>query len=216
MHGERSSEAPAHARGAYTHDGFYLRFGLGFAGFADALQSKAENADDEHAEGQINGVATVSELMIGGSLSPRWIIGGGLWTSTVLASDYRHTEGDAISQELQLPNNFTLIGPFADWYLSARTDVRQSGAFHLQMAAAFAVLNGLRPDEARYDDDRNVAVGGGVMVGFGYEWWIHEQWGMGALVRLTAAGLVEEDDQNATWYHGVAAFPAFMLTATFN
>ena len=202
--------------GVYEHDGLYLRLGAGFGPFSNTLASDAKNADDQRAEGQISGIASVGELMLGGVVAPRWIVGGGVWTSSLLASDYSQRHGDAVPQELQKPDNFGVIGPFADWYFTHRPGVGQPGAFHLQWGAGLALLDGYRPEGTNDFGQRRAAVGAGLMVGAGHEWWVDPQWGLGLLARVTAAGLVENDSNDEYWYHGVATFPAIMVTVTYN
>jgi hypothetical protein len=211
---ESQTQTAATGRGAYEHDGFYLRFGLGFGGFTDGMISDEENANGEQASGQVTGVASVGEIMIGGSVRRNLILGGGVWTSTLLASSYAHTDGDQIPSELRQPDNFTMIGPFFDYYFGNSLGVK--GAFHLQGSPALAVLNGFRPEQGRHDDDRRVAVGAGLMAGFGYEWWVEKQWGLGVLARLSVAGLAEESQSDGFYYHGVATFPALLFTGTYN
>jgi hypothetical protein len=211
---ESGARAATEPRGAYEHDGFYLRFGLGFGGFTDGMISHDENAYGEQASGQVAGIASVGEVMIGGAVRRNLILGGGLWTSTLLASSYTHTDGDQIPNELRQPDNFTMIGPFFDYYFGS--SLGRAGGFHLQGSPALAVLNGFRPEQGRYDDDRRVAIGAGLMAGFGYEWWVEKQWGLGVLARLTAAGLAEESENDGFYYHGVATIPAFLFTGTYN
>jgi hypothetical protein len=86
----------------------------------------------------------------------------------------------------------------------------------LQGSLAVAVLNGFRADQVQSNDNQRVAVGAGAMFGFGYEWWVEKQWGVGVLARVTAAGLAEKDQRKEVWYHGVATFPALLFTATYN
>jgi len=211
-----ASGARAPLRGVHEHDGFYLRFGLGFGGVTDGIQAKDRDVDDERAEGHISGIGSVGELMLGGAVARGFVLGGGLWTSTIFVSSYTRSNGAGIPTDLRNPDNLTLVGPFADWYFEPHPIGGAAGGFHAQGGVAFAVLNGVRWEQTRYDDDRRVAVGAGVMAGFGYEWWVEKQWGVGLLARLTVAGLVEEDDREAIWYHGVATFPAFLFTATYN
>ncbi len=211
-----SDQAERRTAGAYEHDGLYLRLGVGFGAFGNAVASSEKNADDEYSTGRIDGVSTVGEIMIGGAVTPQWIVGGGLWTSSVLASDFSQQDGDRVPSELREPDTFTLVGPFADWYLGSKPVWGASGSFHMQFGAAFAVLNGWRPEEARDDDARRVAIGGGLMFGAGYEWWVDPQWALGAMGRITAAALVEEDSHDDYWYHGVASFPELLFTATYN
>ncbi len=204
------------ARGAHEHDGFYLRFGLGFGPFSNTIVSDKTNARDERAEGQLTGIASVGEIMVGGAIAPQWILGGGAWSSTVLTSRYSDRIGDEVPTELRQSDNFTLLGPFGDWYFTHEPEAGQPGAFHAQAGAGLAVLDGFRTYRTRDDDEHRPAYGGGFMVGIGYEWWIEPQWGVGVLARMTAAGLAGSDANHERWYHGVAALPALMLTATYN
>jgi hypothetical protein len=199
----------------HAHDGFYLRLGLGLGGFTDNMSAHDEAANGETDTGTITGIASASEVMIGGTLSPHWIIGGGIWTSTTFVSDYVNTNNDGIPTDLRKPDNFTLVGPFLDWYFSERLDLEPPGGFHAQAGLGFAVLNGFKLEQVRHDD-RRVAIGAGIMLGAGYEWWVSEQWGLGVLARLTAAGMIEEDDRDDMWSHGTATFPAFLFTGTYN
>jgi hypothetical protein len=202
-------------RTVHAHDGLYLRIGLGFGGFTDNMTAVDEAANGETDSGTITGMASASELMIGGSLSRELILGGGLWTSTTFVSDYANTHNNGIPTDLRKPDNFTLVGPFLDWYFDQKLNLNPPGGFHAQAGLGFAVLNGFKPEQVR-NENRRVAIGGGLMLGFGYEWWVGEQWALGALARLTAAAMVEEDDRDDQWIHGAATFPAFLFTATYN
>jgi hypothetical protein len=213
---DRASASPsATPSNVHAHDGFYLRFGLGFGAFTDAMAARDEDSDGEIDEGTITGIGSTGELMLGGAVSRQVIVGGGLWTSSTFVTSYANSNDDGIPTDLRQPDNFTIVGPFADWYFSSRAFANSPGGFHAQAGLGLSVLNGFRPEQARHDD-RRVAVGPGLMLGFGYEWWVSEQWAIGALARLTAAGLVEKDTRDDYWYHGVATFPAFLFTGTYN
>ncbi len=212
---DRNAAASTARAGDFEHDGLYLRFGLGFGGFSEGLSSEDKNAADEPSQGRIGGVSSVGEFMIGSAISRRLVLGGGFWTSTILVSDFTQTSGNDVPNDLQEPGNFTIVGAFGDYYFGQMPRRRVIGAFHAQAGLGLGVLNGIRPEQVREEDPR-VAIGPGVMFGFGYEWWIHEQWGLGVLARLTAGGLVEKDDRGDFWYHGAATFPSFLFTATYN
>lgn len=206
---------PAESRGAFEHDGVYVRLGLGFGAFSEGLSSAERDADDQSSQGVVSGVSSVGEIMVGGAVAPRLMLGGGVWSSTVLASDFTQTGGEDVPSELHEPEHFTIVGPFADWYFGRDRGQLGSGGFHAQGGLGLAVLNGFHPMHSG-DSQVRLAAGVGVMLGFGYEWWVHEQWGMGVLARLTAAGLVEDDSRDDLWYHGAATFPAVLFTATYN
>jgi hypothetical protein len=176
---------------------------------------REDNSNGESDTGTITGIGSTGELMLGGTLSRDLILGGGLWTSTAFITSYMNTNGDGIPTELRQPDNFTIVGPFVDWYFLPQPNGTVPGGFHAEAGVGLAVLNGFRPERVRHDD-RRVAVGPGLMAGFGYEWWVSDQWAIGVLGRLTAAGLVEEDERDQVWYHGVATFPGILLTGTYN
>ncbi len=201
--------------GAFEHDGFYLRFGAGFGGVADSLWSGDENSAGEHANGTVTGVGSVGELMIGGAIAPRLILGGGFWGSTLLVSDFSQgDEGNRVPGDLQEPDSFGVTGVFVDWYFGSQGRALGAGGMHAQGGLGVAFLSGHRPEQI-WDDDR-IAAGPGVVLAFGYDWWVHEQWKLGVLARLTAGGLIEEDDRDDLWYHAVATLPSLVFSATYN
>jgi hypothetical protein len=64
------------------------------------------------------------------------------------------------------------------------------------------------------DDRGNVSnqqpVGGAIVLGIGYEWWVGDEWGLGVLGRLTGATL--NDD---TFTHHVSGI-SLLATLTYN
>jgi hypothetical protein len=53
------------------------------------------------------------------------------------------------------------------------------------------------------------------MLGFGNEWWVADNWGLGILARLTMGVLGGDDDNKVHWSHTVYS-PAILFTATMN
>lgn len=195
--------------GVREHDGFYLRLALGFSGFGDAIFSKAQNDDDDpRHEGSIRGMALASEIAIGGTVAPGFVLGGGIYSSTVQASTFELVRGE-VPSELQRPDSFSIIGVMGDWYFRPRSGL------HAQAALGVAALTGVGPESPRVRDRRS-AVGGGVMLGVGYEWWIADEWSFGILGRVTGAVTTEEDDAGDRWYHVTGAGPAVLFTATYH
>jgi hypothetical protein len=190
--------------GVHEHDGFYLRFGTGFGGYNETIT--AENADESST---VSGMSTVGELALGGAIRPGLILGGGVWTSSVMASDRNIRGMDPPDEVIGGSGNFTLIGPFIDWYFNPHRGL------HLQGAVGFATVRGWDLPEAQDNPDA-VSVGGGVMIGFGYEWWVSNQWAVGVLARIAGVGAVQEDETNMQWTHGIGASPSVLFTATLN
>src|SRR5689334_5231402 len=86
---------PPPDQGAHVHDGFYFRIATGFGVMDERL-----NADELPGGGSIEarnrGIATTSDLAIGGTVAPGWVIGGGIYSLDLIASTLR-TSGANIS-----------------------------------------------------------------------------------------------------------------------
>jgi hypothetical protein len=187
-----------------VHDGFYLRLGTGFGGYNESI--RLEDADEDTT---VTGMSNVSEVAIGGAVAPGVILGGGAWTSSVMASD-RHIDGMTPPDEvIGGSGNFTLVGPFIDWYFNPRRGL------HLQGALGFATVRGWDLPEAQDNPDA-VSFGGGIMVGFGYEWWVSDGWSLGVLGRLAGVVAAQEDEAEMTWTHAIGTSPSVLFTATLN
>jgi len=200
--------------GVHEHDGFYAHFGLGFGGYTDTVSTEDRvNAagQPENVDGVITGFATVSEVALGGTVGRGFVLGLGIYSTTVYTSTFTpDNESNVVAPvEVQRPENFALGALFADWYFNPHRGL------HLQMGLGFATITGLNPESPRGVRDRDPAIGGGLMLGIGHEWWVGEQWGIGVLGRLTA-GVLTEKDGDARWTHFAAAFPTMLVTATYH
>lgn len=213
------SEPVAAKPGVHEHDGFYVRFGLGFSGYADTLKS-SDRVDAQGASANVEGVttgfATTSELAIGGTVSPGFVLGGGIYSTSVLTTTFTprndSTLATTLPTDLQRPENFAVGGIFGDWYFHPRRGL------HVQGALGVATLTGLNPESPRVRD-RHTAVGGGLMLGIGQEWWVADQWSIGVLARLTAGILKENVDDNqggGSFRHLIASFPSALFVATYH
>lgn len=193
-------QAQAPARGAGVHDGFYLRLATGFGAYNEGIRRAGQDR-----ETRVNGIATVGELAIGGAIRPGFILGGGVWSSTVLASDRTVRGTTPPAEVLDTRGEFSLIGPFVDYYPDATQGLHFQGAIGLANVRGFG--NG---------DDDPVALGGGLMLGIGYEWWVSEEWSLGVLGRLAVGAATGTDNTDKRWYHTVGATPSALFTATYN
>lgn len=166
------------------HDGFYLRLGVG-GGYA--LGSLAAAADSGS-----KGPNIASELAIGWTLRPGFVLGGGTFPMVAPGPDYDGV--DAGGQHV------SGTGPFVDYYLDP------AGGLHLQAGLLFAAGyldgSGERPGK--------VGLGFGGMAGVGYDLFVADEWSLGGLVRFTAYNLYRVDRR-------IALFSSSLLvTATFN
>jgi hypothetical protein len=200
--------------GVHEHDGFYLRVALGFAAMSDGLSARM---GDYEAVGRSTGIATASELAIGGTPARGLVVGFGIYGSNVVASDFIPDADTKYDLSAGLPAgvslsgaNFVLLGPFFDYYLFP------TRGYHIQAALGFAALSGTRVgfDQLKVSDN-DPALGGGLMFGIGYEWWIGNQWSLGVLGRFSGAILGHEIN-NVRWLHVVGVAPGLLFGITYH
>jgi hypothetical protein len=153
-------------------------------------------------------MAVVSELAIGGTVAPGFVLGGGIYSGTVQASTFELVRGQ-VPGELQRPDNFSVVGVMGDWYF------RPERGFHAQAALGFAALTGVGAEAPRVRD-RRAALGGGVMLGVGYDWWIADEWSFGILGRVSGAVLTEKDDDGERYFHVTGMGPSVLFSATYH
>jgi hypothetical protein len=195
-------------RGVRTHDGFYLRLGLGFGGLGMNL-----DVDDRGSPGtaKASGPALLSEIALGGTIADGLVLGFGVFAGDVADDrelEFRLGGTNPYSVETRVDElTAGVVGPFLDYYFDPQR------GFHIQGAVGIGVLS-----YQRELDREEVLLGGlGVMLGVGHEWWIGEQWSLGGLARVIWTGVGGEDplDPELT-YSGSAFVPGLLLTATYH
>lgn len=208
--------AHRHARRGRVHDGFYLRFASGFGVYEERLESDDTRVYGGEVGGRTIGLASVGELALGGTVGKGLVVGGGIYTARLLTGHFRLDPGSPAAPPLELDpelRELLVLGPFVDWYPNPRRGL------HLQAALGFAGLmsgdGNFRGDDDD-DDDRYRAYGGGIVLGIGYEWWIGEEWSLGALARAQAAAVSAKDEADVRWFHGVSTSPSLLLTLTYH
>lgn len=200
--------------GVHTHDGFYFRAGTGLGVMTEDLRSESSSVYGGKVKGNGTGFSTVSELAFGGTIARGFVLGGGIYSAELVSATFRVTKDSAGMPPPELDperRNFTLVGPFIDWYFN------EHRGLHVQFALGFASLSAVRIGSVPWEEDHPYnAAGGGVMLGLGYEWWIGEEWSMGVLARITGAYLSGKDDAGVRWYHGLGTGPSPMFTLTYH
>lgn len=195
--------------GARLHDGFYLRVGSGFGSYQERIFHKM-GTDEAHTT--VTGMGTASELMIGGNISRRLVLGGGSWGTTVLASDVTVTKSDRgtspNASDLSGTPSLTLFGPFLSYYCDP------TGGLAFYGGLGFASAREVDPAGAKFDRDR-VAIGGGGVLGIGYDWWVGDEWSIGVSGRAMSAIATRKIDGERLW-HMVVASPAVLFTVTYH
>jgi hypothetical protein len=188
-----SGQTPARP-GARTHDGFYFRFGTGLTFLWDSIDSR--NFEAAH----LRGLGVGGELLIGGTPAPGLVIGGGTAGATVY-SPALEIDGRDMTRAPDVLG-LSAIGVFADYY------PQPSRGLHFQAFAGYAVL------QADGSAPRKSPDGLALSVGAGHEWWLADEWSIGAMLRLLYATLVYD----SAWLnerHSVLA-PALMVTVTYH
>jgi hypothetical protein len=149
----------------HYHDGFYLRaginYGLGWGGLS--------LGEDEQIPIDYSGGLLDFNLLIAGTPSPGFSVGGGVFIGTFLQPDMDNDGVEVATSNL----GYVLVGPFVDGYFDA------NGGWHLGALAGFAGL-GKTPH-----NDRAYGLGGSVWVG--YDAWVGADWALGGNLRFTAA-----------------------------
>lgn len=168
----------AQVEGAFVHDGFYLRLGLGVGGFS---ANGTLTPDMYGGSVKISGAGMGLDLLLGGSISPGLVLGGGLIFQQIVKPDVSLPGGVTASSSNN--GNFGVIGPFLQWYPNPRS------GFHLSGMVGLAALTASNPEtgESKAGDR-----GAGLALAGGYDFWVAPQWSIGLDARLFG-GSVSKD-----------------------
>jgi len=200
-------------REAYRHNGFYFRLGTGFGVLDERLSSESSAIYGGEVHGRSRGIAQLGELAIGGTVGEAWVLGGGIYSADLLASTYKIGDGANTTPPAELDpelRNLALIGPFFDWYPNPHR------GFHFQGALGLATLTPRVFGDSATERSEYLAVGGGVMLGAGYEVFVDEEWSLGVLARTTVAVCGGRDDADVRWLHVVITSPSLLVTLTYH
>jgi hypothetical protein len=208
---------PPPDRGARVHDGFYFRVAGGFSVYDERLSSAelstGSNFDGQSVEGRNRGIAHSSDLAIGGTIAPGWVVGGGIYSLDLVASTFRARGDGALAMPDELDpglRSLSVIGPFVDWYPNVR------GGFHAQATLGLATLTPRVFAHAATEKSKYIAVGGALLLGTGYEWWVADEWSIGVLTQLGVRVLRGQDDDDVTWTHVITNSPTLSVSLTYH
>lgn len=173
-----------------TREGFYLRLGLGAGLRRDGVSGGLD--------GTLSGFGFAAELAAGWAVLPGFVVGGAIYSDLASSPSFKADNGNTTDLGSA---HLTMLGAMADWYMQPH----ESG-FHAQAALTFAVI-AVDYKNAGVSIGRD-ASGIGAILGFGYEWAIADEIGLGVLGRLSFASLSDESRS-----HGVFA-PSVLATLT--
>jgi hypothetical protein len=197
----------------YRHNGFYFRIGTGFGVLDERLSSESSAAYGGEVHGRNRGMAQLGELAVGGTLGEAWVFGGGIYSADLIASTYKRGDGANATPPAEVDpelRNVSIIGPFFDWYPNPHR------GFHFQCALGLATLTPRVFGDSATERSEYLALGGGLMLGAGYDVWVDEEWSLGVLARTTAAVCGGRDESNVRWLHLVITSPALLVTLTYH
>ena len=177
-----------------THDGFYLRMGLG-GGY---LQSSGSMAGT--GELKLSGAAVGLDFALGGVVSPNLILFGELAFLSV--SSPTVTLNGASGSANGVSFDHIGFGPGLAYYVEP-ANVYVSGAL------IFGKLQ-IQNDNNTVTAQTKMGFGANLMVG--KEWWVSPQWGLGAALQLMLAS--NQDNGADVTYSTLGVALAF--SATFN
>ncbi len=205
-----------------THDDFYFRGGVGAGYLVSDLQFEGPLGELD-----ASGVALTYELAFGGTPAPGLVVGGasyGALMPSLTAEGSGGAELDGSQWVVPVGPVLGYVGPFIDFYPVP------TGGFHVQWSMAFAMSSSSyeRADGAEVDFD---AVGWTAMFGLGYDFWVDDEWSLGALARaqytslhagsvtLSSASGSASGSGSGTQHTDVdqsAWLPALLITATYH
>jgi hypothetical protein len=202
------------ALGGREHDGFYLRLALGGGRLGVNFGSNRSHELAGTIQGGFGQGAVAFEFAVGGTPAPGLVVGGGIFTDLALGQP--EVQNLKVNDRNARPLVFDrasslLVGPFIDYYFDTKLGWHAQGALGI---ATMTIGKGSQ-DQSPATGERTMA-GLGFMVGGGYEWWIAEQWSMGALLRFVYMSVESDNDDREVWSAKGFAVPEILLGATYH
>jgi hypothetical protein len=204
-------------RGAFGrfHDGFYLRFAGGFGSGSDTMTVSDDRFgfdDEDGREGTAQGLVGATEVAVGATVGSGVAVGFGIYTTLTGSSDAPTTGSD--SQYEFNASQLAIFSPFVDYY------VLPNRGLHLQAGAGLATFvmgqGNVHDDPSSGPTARpHTALGLGILIGVGYEWWVSEEWGLGVLGRMTRGFTEGQDGGLDEWVHDTSGW-CLLMSATYN
>jgi hypothetical protein len=206
-----SSGGSKHPSGIHEHDGFYLQLALGLGYLASTHAFDGVDVFSGVARRRthgLNGLAQLGSFTLGGTPARGLVLGGGVWGTNVwspklsvdIVTDAGTSHFSATTELLSI----SLFGPFVAWY--PMPDQGLNTLFGL--GVNYVATDGVHA--ANVDAGAWSATGWGLVGAVGYEFWVSQQWSLGAQARATFTYATNGSHQYT------AVVPALCVVGTFH
>lgn len=163
---------------AQVHDGFFLRFHLGPAGFA----TSASAAGDELS---VRGSGGGFSFALGGAINPRVVIYGEIFADMAVGPTLEQN-GEELTTSDDVSAGVIGFGPGIAYYFPSNLYLSAT----LGLAQLTVQVDGEEVGESE--------TGFGVSAALGKEWWVSPQWGLGIAGQLFM-GSIPDGGIDANW-----------------
>ncbi len=178
------------------HEGFYLRGNLGLG----SLSNRFDDGSPTNKDLSGSGFAFNLDLLAGGSPAPGFTVGGALISSAAFSSSFERD-----GQKADRNASFGMLGVFVDGFPKA------TGGFHLGGAFGLAQV---KIEKQMGDLGKDTLGGFGGAAWIGQDFWVADEFSMGALLRF--AGALTSASQNNVETSASAFSTSLMLTTLYN
>ncbi|MEB2310218.1 MAG: hypothetical protein OZ921_14530 [Sorangiineae bacterium] len=218
--GGREEERPDYERlsnpSTHRHDGIYFRFaggvglGLDFAEATSDYFARPGYGDGKSYSGTADTFGGATEVAFGYTVTHGLALGAGVYTATLNRPRATGTGVGGGDYRFEI-SQLALFCPMLDFY------PMPSRGLHVQAGVGLGtyVAGTGRPLSYGSALHAHSATGTGFVLGAGYEWWLSDEWGVGALVRLVRSGTDATDANGVAWSHTTTSY-ALLLSATYN
>lgn len=158
---------------AHAHGGFYARGGVGLGYYSMSV-------DVPVGEQSFSGMTIPIEVLLGGSIIPGLVIGGGLSLDYAPSPSYSSNGADS---DTDFSQYLIGIGPFVDFYPNV------DSGLHVQGRVGWGGVETSTANGAGASDPTGLMM----TIGGGYDHWMSDTLGVGVLGRLTYAPLSLND-----------------------
>lgn len=190
-----SASAIARADEPRLHDGFMARAAIGIGGLGVNEQSSVR------PQTGVSGSGLAGELQIGGNVTRHLVLAGALSGLTLLRPTLRAPDGT--TSRLNQTQHLFLLAPMVDIFPDP------TRGFHVAIGFGGALLRSHDAEDSLANRERRRGIGGSLWLG--HEWFIAQQWSMGALVRASIGRLWAVDRFNGDEAAGADRFASLSL-----